>query len=85
MDMSDFKNIFDKAPIGIFHSTVEGKLLGVNSEYSKIYDYDSTEEIMNEVKDGSILPTEVMKTLLINDEGKVNEILSVSRNITERK
>jgi len=54
MDVPTFKNIFDKAPIGIFHSTVEGKLLRVNSEYSKIYGYDSTEEIMNEVNKSTI-------------------------------
>jgi len=54
MDRSTFKNIFDKAPIGIFHSTVEGKLLRVNLEYSKIYGYDSTEEIIDEVNRSSI-------------------------------
>lgn len=54
MDMPTFKNIFDKAPIGIFHSTVDGKLLRANSEYSKIFGYDSTEEIMSEVNKSTI-------------------------------
>jgi len=54
MDMPTFKNIFDKAPIGIFHSTVDGKLLRANSEYSKTFGYDSTEEIMSEVNKSTI-------------------------------
>lgn len=53
-DMMAFKNSFDKAPVGIFHSTVEGKLLRVNSKYSKIYGYDSTEEIIEEVNRSTI-------------------------------
>jgi PAS domain S-box-containing protein len=36
-------------------------------------------------KDGSIIHTEVVTTLMTNDEGRVNEILGVSRDITERK
>lgn len=50
----NFRNIFDKAPIGIFHSTVEGKLLKVNKAYAKIYGYDSTEEIINHVNNSTI-------------------------------
>ncbi len=53
-DMANFKNIFDKAPIGIFHSTVEGKLLRLNTEYAKIYGYNSTEEILNDVNNSTI-------------------------------
>jgi PAS domain S-box-containing protein len=36
-------------------------------------------------KDGSIIHTEVVTTLMTDDQGKVNEILGVSRDITERK
>jgi PAS domain S-box-containing protein len=36
-------------------------------------------------KDGSIIHTEVVTTLMTNDQGRVNEILGVSRDITERK
>ena len=36
-------------------------------------------------KDGSIIHTEVVTTLMTDDEGRVNEILGVSRDITERK
>ncbi|MTK64767.1 MAG: PAS domain S-box protein [Methanobacterium sp.] len=53
-DLTHFKNIFDKAPIGIFHSTVEGKLLRINSAYARIYGYDSTEELINVVNKSTI-------------------------------
>jgi PAS domain S-box-containing protein len=36
-------------------------------------------------KDGSIIHTEVVTTLMTDEEGRVNEILGVSRDITERK
>jgi PAS domain S-box-containing protein len=36
-------------------------------------------------KDGSIIQTEVVTTLMTDDDGRVNEILGVSRDITERK
>jgi PAS domain S-box-containing protein len=36
-------------------------------------------------KDGSIIHTEVVTTLMTDDQGNVNEVLGVSRDITERK
>ena len=36
-------------------------------------------------KNGRIVPTEVVTTLLIDENGEINEILGVSRDITERK
>jgi PAS domain S-box-containing protein len=36
-------------------------------------------------KDGSIVHTEVVTTLMTDEKGRVNEILGVSRDITERK
>ncbi len=36
-------------------------------------------------KDSSIVPTEVVTTLLTNEEGQVNRVLGVSRDITEQK
>jgi PAS domain S-box-containing protein len=36
-------------------------------------------------KDGSIVSTEVVTTLLVDDHGQVSEVLGVSRDITERK
>jgi len=36
-------------------------------------------------KNGAIIPTEMVATLLINKEGQVDRILGISRDITERK
>jgi len=44
-----------------------------------------THEIDQPCKNGSIVNTEVITTMLLNEGGKVNEILGVSRNITDRK
>lgn len=50
---------------------------------------DSMRVMVSEVdqicKDSSIIHTEVVTTLMTDDEGRVNEILGVSRDITERK
>jgi PAS domain S-box-containing protein len=50
---------------------------------------DSMRVMVHEVdqicKDGSIVHTEVVTTLMTDDKGRVNEILGVSRDITERK
>jgi len=50
---------------------------------------DSMRVMVHEVdqicKDGSIVHTEVVTTLMTDDQGRVNEILGVSRDITERK
>jgi PAS domain S-box-containing protein len=50
---------------------------------------DSKRLMVHEVdqicKDGSIIHTEVVTTLMTDDQGKVSEILGVSRDITERK
>ncbi|MFN8384002.1 MAG: PAS domain S-box protein [Anaerolineales bacterium] len=42
-------------------------------------------EVEQPHKDGSIVPTEVVTNLITNAEGKVVEILGITRNITERK
>jgi PAS domain S-box-containing protein len=44
-----------------------------------------TTEIDQVHKDGSIIPTEVVTTLITNDAGQVVEMIGVSRNISERK
>lgn len=44
-----------------------------------------TVEVDQQCKDGSIINTEVVITLLKNRDGKVSEVLGVSRDITERK
>lgn len=44
-----------------------------------------TTEIDQKCKDGSIVPTEIVTTLITDESGKVVEILGVTRNISERK
>ncbi|MGB9980522.1 PAS domain-containing sensor histidine kinase [Methanobacterium sp.] len=44
-----------------------------------------TNEVDQIRKDGSIVPTEVVTTFLMNEKGEVNEVLGVSRDITKRK
>ena len=44
-----FKNIFDNAPIGIFHSTIEGKFIRVNKALTYMLGYSTQKELINEV------------------------------------
>lgn len=44
-----------------------------------------TNEINQTCKDGTIVPTEVVTTLITDESGNVIEILGVTRNISERK
>ena len=44
-----FKNVFDNAPIGIFHSTIEGKFIRVNKALSYMLGYSTQKELINEV------------------------------------
>ena len=44
-----FKNVFDNAPIGIFHSTIEGKFIRVNKALSYMLCYSSPKELITEV------------------------------------
>ncbi len=57
------------------------------SEFSKGNDSMRvmTHEVDQICKDGSVIHTEVVTTLMTDDQGRVNEILGVSRDITERK
>ena len=49
-----FKNVFDHAPIGIFHSTLEGKFIRVNYAFSDMYGYQSPEDLINDVNKTTI-------------------------------
>ena len=44
-----FKNVFDNAPIGIFHSTIEGKFIRVNKALSYMLGYSNPKELITEV------------------------------------
>ena len=45
-NINNFQGIFENAPVGIFHSTPNGKLLEVNHYFSDILGYSSPEEYM---------------------------------------
>ena len=44
-----YRGIFNNAPIGIFHSTPEGKILDVNQVYTRMFGYGSAEELIETV------------------------------------
>ncbi|MCX7023865.1 MAG: PAS domain S-box protein [Spirochaetes bacterium] len=47
------RSLFENAPIGIFYSTVEGKIIHVNAEYARIMGYSSAEELKRVVNQSS--------------------------------
>ncbi|HUZ17823.1 MAG TPA: PAS domain S-box protein [Spirochaetia bacterium] len=44
-----YRRIFDNAPVGIFHTTAEGKLLDANPAFAQILGFDSPEELIDTV------------------------------------
>ena len=44
-----YRQIVETAPVGIFRSTVEGRLLSVNSKRGGLFGYDSREELVTSV------------------------------------
>ena len=49
-----YREIFDNAPLGIFNSTPEGKILRVNHEFARIFGYDSADEITEVINRSTI-------------------------------
>jgi two-component system cell cycle sensor histidine kinase/response regulator CckA len=45
-----YRNLYDNAPIGIFQSTVDGRLLSVNHAYARMFGYQSPEDAVTSVK-----------------------------------
>ena len=50
-----FRGIFDNAPVGIFHSTFEGKLIDVNPVFARMYGYTTPEEMIAVVNQTSMI------------------------------
>jgi PAS domain S-box-containing protein len=46
-----YRTVFMEAPVGIFHSTSEGKLLSANPAFARMLGYDSPEQIMKAVNE----------------------------------
>ena len=49
-----FENVFENAPIGIFHSTLDGKFIRVNKALSDMWGYRSPEELINLVNESNV-------------------------------
>ncbi len=49
-----YRGVFQSAPVGIFHTTPEGKVLDVNPALARIYGYDSPEDFIETVNQTSI-------------------------------
>lgn len=49
-----FKKIFDNSPIGIFHSSIEGKFIEVNKALADMLKYESPEELISLVNRDNI-------------------------------
>jgi PAS domain S-box-containing protein len=46
-----YRDPFENAPIGMFQSTVDGKVLNVNKAYAQIFGYESPEDVIASVAD----------------------------------
>ena len=46
-----YRDLFENAPIGMFQSTVEGKVLNVNKAYAQIFGYESPADVISSVTD----------------------------------
>ena len=44
-----YRGIFDNAPMGIFHSTLEGTLIDANPAFARMFGYDSPDDIVGAV------------------------------------
>ncbi len=64
-----FYNVFEHAPIGIFHSTLEGKFIRVNRAFAEMYGYASSQELINDVN-----RTSISEKLYLNPEKRLEFI-----------
>lgn len=62
-----FRNIFETAPVGIFHSTMDGRFLSANARLATLLHYESPQELIRSVAD-------IGKELFVNPEQR-REIL----------
>jgi diguanylate cyclase (GGDEF)-like protein/PAS domain S-box-containing protein len=51
-----YRNIYEHAPVGIFQSTQEGRLIQANSTFARLFAYDSPEEMIHTITD---IPTQI--------------------------
>ncbi len=48
-----FRNLFENAPVGVFHSTPDGRLINANPALAQMLRYDSPEELLAAITDMS--------------------------------
>ena len=63
----NYRHIFEKATVGIFQSTVDGKFLKVNPAMAEIYGYSSPEEMLSSIQD-------ISRQLYVNADDRKNFI-----------
>lgn len=72
----EYRSLFDSAPIGVFRSSTEGKLIAANPALARMFGYDSPEEMVRSVRDtadlyaGSPTRKEVMSELA--EKGRIH-------------
>jgi len=49
-----YRSLFENAPIGIFHSTTDGRLISANAEYARILGYGTPEEIKDVINRSNV-------------------------------
>ena len=49
-----YRSLYENAPVGIFHSTLDGKYIDVNPELARLLGYDSPEDLISTVNKSSI-------------------------------
>ncbi|MEQ8224560.1 MAG: PAS domain S-box protein, partial [Candidatus Eremiobacterota bacterium] len=66
---ANYRNLFQNAPIGIFHSTIDGKFIRVNPELVSMLAYSSQEELISTISD--------MNTQIYADREKRSKIVEL--------
>ncbi len=73
-ELSLYKDMFEHSPIGIIHTTLEGKVLLANPALARIFGYDETDSFVSSIKN-------IAKELYVDpDRRRVLVDLSLSQN-----
>lgn len=81
-ELKKYRELFENAPVGIFQSMPDGRLLNVNPAHARLFGYDSPEEfflaVKNQIQDTYVRPeqrkilveTALRQTCLLNFENQ---------------
>ncbi len=80
-----YRDLFNEAPIGLYRSTFDGKIVSFNSTAAKIFGYDETDEDIDKVSMGDLYANPKLRDEFLdrlNRKGKVfdSEILLRKKN-----